>query len=184
MAVPRLTDPSLSCLAVIDIQEKFGPAMPGFLGIATAAGKLVSGCVLAGTHVLATEQYPKGLGATVEVVKQALGDRAIMEKTSFSCAGVPEFMKALKSTGAKNTILCGVETHVCVCQTGLDLIEAGYNVFVVVDAVSSRRRTDHETALRRLEKSGAIPVTVESVLFELLGNARHPAFRQIQAIVK
>jgi nicotinamidase-related amidase len=120
----------------------------------------------------------------VEQVKGHLGEETPMEKTSFSCTGAEGFWDRIRHLGVDTVIVCGIETHVCVNQTVHALLEGGLKVHVVVDAVGSRKRLDHETALRKIELAGAIPSTVEMCLFELLGDAKREWFRQIQQLVK
>jgi nicotinamidase-related amidase len=181
---PAILDASQTCLIAVDLQEKFRPAIAGFDSIAHGVGRLIDGCRLLDVPILATEHYPRGLGVTVEPVKTALPEGCIIEKTSFSCMGVDSFPQRLKATGAKQVVVCGVETHVCVNQTVHDLITMGFAVHVPVDLVGSRKTVDHETALRKMEMSGAVLTTLEMLLFEMLKGAGHPKFREIQKLVK
>ncbi len=181
---PRLLDPKATALLVIDVQERFRSAIAEFDSMAAGCAKLVRAFRLLGLPVLVTEQYPKGLGHTVAEVKEALGPAEIPEKTAFSsmgCAGVPERLQAL---GAQSILACGIETHVCVQQTVHDLLAAGYPVQVAVDAVQSRHAADREVALRRMEAAGAVLTTTEMAAFELLADARHPRFKEVQALFK
>jgi len=174
-----------TCLVVIDIQEKFGPAVAGFDAVAAAAARLIAGCRMLAVPVIATEQYPRGLGPTVAQVREALGiDVPIIEKTSFSCAGAPGFTDRLNQSGANTVVVCGVETHVCVNQTVQDLLRSGFGVHVARDAVGSRTTIDHETALEKMRQAGAVITTVETCLFELVGDAKHPKFKDVQRLVK
>jgi nicotinamidase-related amidase len=134
--------------------------------------------------ILVTEQYPKGLGSTVPELRAALAPGAIPEKTAFSsygCAGLPE---ALRATGARCVLACGIETHVCVNQSVHDLLAAGYAVHVAADAVESRRASDREAGLRKMERSGAVLTSCEMAAFELLRDAKHPRFKEVQALFK
>ena len=128
-----------------------------------------------------TEQYPQGLGTTAAPLA-ALLPRPVT-KMSFSCCGAGGFALALPP-GRGALVLCGLETHVCVLQTALDLLARGYAVFVAVDAVASRHPIDHDTALRRLEAAGAILTTSEAVLFEWCGTADHPRFQDVRKLVR
>lgn len=148
------------------------------------ACKLVQVARLLKLPILVTEQYPKGIGPTCSDIKQALGDAPVIEKLSFSGCGVEPFWTAWKSFQRPNAIVCGVETHVCVQQTVLDLIEHGQSVFVLADAVGSRRTQDYEHALRRMHDAGAIVTTTESVIFELLERAGTPEFKEVLKLVK
>jgi nicotinamidase-related amidase len=147
-----------------------------------------------------TQQYTRGLGATVAPILAALtealpGDKdgagtvpaaefAPVEKTSFSAMGEPEFARRLKACGKKNVLVCGVEAHVWLLQTVLDLLAEGFDVFFVSDALSSRKRSDAEAAFRRMAAAGAVETTCESVLFELLEGAGKSGFKQISGLVK
>ena len=137
-----------------------------------------------GLTVVATEQYPRGLGATVGPVKNALAGCDVIEKTAFSCTGAPGFSERIRLAGIRQVIVCGVETHVCVNQTVCALLIQEYEVFVAADAVGSRKSIDHETALRRMEQAGAVLTTVEMSLFEMMGDARHTKFKEIQSLIK
>ncbi|HZN59732.1 MAG TPA: hydrolase [Planctomycetota bacterium] len=184
---PSVLDPAASALLVVDIQERFRAAMAAFEEMLSGSRKLVTAFRSLGLPILVTEQYPKGLGRTVPEILQALGEPApgeIGEKTTFSsfgCAGVPERLARL---GTRSVLVCGIETHVCVHQSVQDLLAAGYKVHVAADAVGSRRAFDRESALRRMERSGAVVTTCEMACFELLRDARHPKFKDVQALFK
>lgn len=172
-------------LVAIDFQERLMPAMKNSQEIEEKMVKLSQGFVVLGLPILTTQQYTKGLGETLASIKGAMGGNfKPIEKTSFSAMGEPEFVKALEATGRKTIVLTGVEAHVCVQQTALDLIEAGYHVFLVNDVISSRDNTDKKYAQRRISEAGGIGTTYEAVLFELVGGAREDGFKQISAIVK
>ena len=104
-------------------------------------------------------------------------------KTAFSCCGAAGFLADLRSTGRPNVVLAGIETHVCVLHTALDLLDAGFAVFLPIDAVGSRHRLDHDTAIRRLERAGCVPTTAEGVAFEWVGDAAHPRFKAVSRLV-
>jgi nicotinamidase-related amidase len=187
-------------LAAIDPQERLIPAMYDAEELLGRSEKLIRGCRILGVPVLVTQQYTRGLGATVGVLAAALtealpadkdGAGAVgptefvpVEKTSFSAMGEPEFARRLKESGRKNILLCGVEAHVCVLQSALDMIEGGFNVFFVSDCIASRKRGDADAAFRRMAAAGATWTTYESALFELLEGARESGFRQISGLVK
>ncbi len=181
---PRLLHPEATALIVVDVQERFRSAIAEFEAMAAGCVKLVRAFRFLDLPILVTEQYPKGLGHTAGELKEALGPTEIPEKTAFSsmgCSGVPERLQAL---GAQSLLVCGIETHVCVQQTVHDLLAAGYPVHVAVDAVQSRRASDREIALRRMESAGTILTTTEMAAFELLADARHPRFKEVQALFK
>jgi len=181
-------------LVGIDFQERLMPAMKDKEELEAAAVKLVKGCRVLGVPILMTQQYTKGLGPTVAAITAALtepvGEEAKaeeflpIEKTSFSAMGEPAFVEALEKLGRKTVIISGIEAHVCVQQTVIDLLEKGYTVFVAYDGVSSRSGIDKEYAKRRMSEAGAVSATCESILFELLRGAKEPGFKQISAIVK
>jgi isochorismate hydrolase len=134
--------------------------------------------------ILITEQYPKGLGKTVPEIKMELGSILPIEKVSFSCCGVETFNDQLSQLGRKQVILTGIETHVCVLQTAGDLIQKGYEVHVVADAICSRRKLDWETGLRWMEKRRAMISTTEIIAFQLLKEAGTEEFRRLSKLLK
>jgi nicotinamidase-related amidase len=172
-------------LVVIDIQDKLRPAIASFDAVITEAVRLVRAFGILRMPVIATEQYPKGLGSTVKPIVDALPPQtAPLVKNCFSCCGAEEFIDRLERTGITTLVLCGVETHVCIYQTALDLIARGHTVIAIANAMASRREPDHATALRRIELSGGIIMTVEMLLFDLLRTADAPDFREIHKLVK
>jgi len=181
---PELLSRDESVLVVVDYQEKLMPHIYGKEAILGKAGLLLFAAETLGVPVLATEQYPKGLGGTVPEVRGAIPSFAPVEKNCFSCAGEPEFSRRLAALGRKQVILMGVETHVCVGQTALELAAKGNSVYIVVDASGSRRPLDAQTALRRLESVGIGLVTAEGVVFEWLRRAGTDEFKKISVRVK
>ncbi len=174
-------DRNRAALVVIDVQEAFRKAVPAFELIGSAVGTLVRGAGELGVPVIVTEQYPKGLGATVPEIAEHLPDEARrLEKVRFSACGAEGFDLA----GRDQAIVCGIEAHVCVAQTVLDLLESGTDVQLVADAVGSRSESDAALALRRAERAGATLTSVEAVLFELLGSSDAPEFKAVQELVK
>lgn len=173
-------DPARAALVVVDLQERFAGAIEGWEPIVQRASVLGRAAALTGIPAIVTEQYPKGLGPTVEPVATALEGVMPLEKTDFPATRADGFDLA----GRDQALVCGVETHVCVLQTVLDLLSRGTEVHVVVDATGSRSAVDRETALERMALAGAIPTTVEAAGFELIGSADHPAFRDFQALIK
>ncbi|GAB1475782.1 hydrolase [Bacillota bacterium] len=171
-------------LVLVDFQERLMPAMKGHGDLEEAVVKLVKGCRILEVPILVTQQYTKGLGPTIPRIHEALGDYEPVEKTAFSAMGEPVFKEVLKKTGRKTVILAGIEAHVCVLQTALDLIDAGYTVFLVNDCVASRSNSDRKFAQRRIAESGAVGTTYESVLFEILKGAREEGFKEISSLVK
>ena len=178
-AIPRLR-PENSVLVVIDIQEKLLAKMPDAAALVRDAGFLIDVANLLEVPVRATEQYPKGLGPTHPDILRRLPGTS--EKTAFSCCGAGTFLEELKMLQRPNVVLVGMEAHVCVLQTALDLLEAGLHVFVPVDGVQSRGEADRDAALSRLERAGTIPTSVESVAFEWMRDSTHPHFRAISKL--
>jgi nicotinamidase-related amidase len=177
-------------LVVIDIQEKLIRAMAEEDELTARTEKLVKGFAALGLPMIFTQQYTKGLGETIEPVKAATADAdgkadfSFVEKLSYSVMGAPEFVSLLEASGKKQIVVCGIEAHVCVQQSVQSFLEAGYDVFVAVDATSSRNRLDKRAALRRVGVAGAVITTAEAVLFELIATAEHPKFKAISKIVK
>ncbi len=181
IAIPRLT-PANSTLVVVDIQDRLLAKIPNGDDLVRNAGFLLDVATLLGVEAVATEQYPKGLGPTALAIARRLPPNP-PAKTAFSCCGAAGFLADLRAGGRPNAILVGMETHVCIAQTAMDLLEAGLTVFLPVDALATRHLVDHATALRRLERAGAIPTTVEAVAFEWLGDAAHPQFKAVSRLV-
>ncbi len=181
----RLLTSQQALLLVVDVQERLLAAMDHPERLAHKVTSLVRACGRLDVPVVVFEQYPKGLGHTAGAILEALppGVR-VLEKTAFGCLGDAGIRDALAASGRRQVVVCGMETHVCVNQTVHQLLASGYQVHVAQDAVASRHKRDYKTALVRMEQSGAIPSSVEMVLFELLGDARHEAFKEIQALVK
>lgn len=171
-------------LVMIDFQERLMPAMKDHDELEDAIVKLVRGVRVLDVPIIVTQQYTKGLGPTVKPIADALGDFTPIEKTDFSAAAELDFLEMLNASKKTTVVLCGIETHVCVAQTALILLELGYDVFLVEDCVSSRSKSDKKSAIGRMIQAGARPVTVEGVLFELLGTAKAPEFKEISQIVK
>ena len=169
-----------SLLCVVDIQERLLPAIPTGPQVVAMAGRLADAAALLGVQSLLTEQYPQGLGPTPPDLAAKLP--AAHTKMAFSCCGSESFTNAM-TDDIESVLLCGLETHVCIQQTALDLLARGLTVFIAVDAVGSRHPLDHEIALRRLEASGAILTTTEAVLFEWVRSAEHPQFQAVRRLV-
>lgn len=177
-------DRSKSVLVLVDVQEKLLAAMPDPAGLAARTETLLRGCQVLGVPVIHTEQVPDKLGPTIPAIRARLDDRPAIAKSVFSCFRQREFEDRLDAGGWTQVILAGVESHVCVLQTAFDLIAEDYAVCVVADAVASRRAGDLALALRAMEQAGAALAGVESVLFQLLGSAEDPAFREIHRLIR
>jgi len=179
---PELMSAADTALVVIDMQERLVPFIADQARVVWNVRRLIDGAKILGLPVLGSEQYPSGLGPTVGDIAARLGP--VPGKLSFSCAGSPEFIEALQRAGAGKLLVCGVESHVCVQQTVLDLIAGAWRVYVAVDAVGSRFAVDYQTALRRMELAGATLTTTEAALFEWCQVAGSPQFKQISALAK
>ena len=171
-------------LLVIDIQERLAAAMGERERVVANAGHLIAAAKLLGVPVVATEQYPKGLGPTVPDLLAALAPAPAIVKMTFDCCGEPTFAPALEQTGRSTVIVCGMEAHVCVLQTVLGLLGNGLNVHVAADAVCSRNPENARIALELQRDAGAVITCTETVLFQLLGRAGSPEFKEIQARIR
>lgn len=174
-----------SFIVVIDIQQRLLAAMPQAVGeqVVRATEVLLQAADVLNIPVVATEQYPKGLGATVETLQSHLSPASQIEKTCFSCASADDFMATLRASHRRQVILTGMEAHVCVLQTALALLAQGFQVFVVEDAVCSRSQKNQDNAMQRLRQAGVIITNTESVLFEWLADAKHPEFRKLSKLI-
>lgn len=178
----------------IDFQERIMPAMKNHEELEETTVKFIKGCRIMNVPILVTQQYTKGLGATTPAIVQALTESlsedipavefSHIEKTSFSAMNEPAFVEALEALGKKTVMIGGIEAHVCVQQTVIDLLESGYSVFVINDCVSSRTNTDKKYSQRRMSESGAMGTTYEAAVFELCGGAKEQGFKQISNLVK
>ncbi len=172
-------------LLVVDVQEKLFPFVDRSQEIAGKMIQAIRGFQIFDLPVIATEQYPEGLGPTILTIKDPLGDKQFFyPKTSFSCYRDAQIKAAIEATERKQWVLVGIETHVCILQTAKDLIAAGHEVVVLNDAVSSRSLYDFSTALAELRDCGARLSSTESILFELLADAKAPEFKAISDLIK
>ena len=179
---PRLMSRNDTALLVIDVQERLLPSIRHREALVFNIGRLIRGARVLGVPVAATEQYPRGLGPTVAAIAEGLAD--IPSKTLFSCGECPGIFSRWRMEGRGRVLVTGIEAHVCVAQTVLDLLADDWLVYVAVDAISSRFPQDMETALRRLECEGAILTTVEAALFEWCEQAGTSEFKQISRLVR
>jgi nicotinamidase-related amidase len=171
-----------SAVVVIDVQDKLLAKIPTAAELVRNAGFVLDVAAALSVPVRATEQYPKGLGPTTAEIARRLPS-PVPAKTAFSCCGAGTFLEELEMLRRPNVVLVGMETHVCVAQTALDLLHAGLHVFLPVDALAARGSLDHDVALRRLEHAGAVLTTAEAVAFEWLRDAAHPQFKAVSALV-
>lgn len=173
-----------SCLLVVDIQARLVPSMAAPQAVVDNAGVLVKVANRLRVPVLASEQYPRGLGPTVPEVASLLPPDATVEKLAFSCLGDEAFVRRFAGIGRDQAVVNGIEAHVCVLQTVEDLLARDIETFVVADATSSRTERNHAAAMERLRDAGARMVTTEMVVFEWLAKAGTPAFKELSALIK
>lgn len=175
-----------SLVLIIDIQEKLMAMLNQGIKeqMLNKAPKLVHAARILGINTLVTEQYPKGLGGTIEEIKRELNEYHPMEKTAFNALMEPGYAETIKSLGKKQVIICGIEAHICVYQTAAKLLEEGYEVFVLKDLCASRNKVEFECAMDLLKSLGAKITCLEIVLFEWLKTAKNPCFKEIQGLIK
>lgn len=173
-------DPERTALVVVDVQEAFRKAIPDFDRVANATATLIEGAEAIGIPIVVTEQYPKGLGETVPEVADHLPDGTKpLEKVCFSATDAEGFDLG----GRDQALVCGIETHVCVNQTTLALLDSGVEAQVAEDAVGSRFEQNKRVGLHKMERAGAVMTSVETALFELLGKAGTDEFKQVQQLI-
>lgn len=181
MTTNRRLRPENSVLVVIDIQDKLLAKIPMATTLVQNAGFMLDVAALLDVPIRATEQYPKGLGPTTAEIARRLPQT--IAKTAFSCCGAGTFLEELEMLQRSNIVLVGMETHVCVMQTAFDLVEAGLHIFLPVDALATRFAVDHDQALRRMERAGAILTSSEAIAFEWLRDSTHPKFKAVSQLV-
>lgn len=181
---PKILQREKTALLVIDIQERILPVIFEYERVIENTLKLVNGFKILNLPIYFTEQYTKGLGTTESKIKYALEGIEVIQKMTFSCFGAGDLFEQLKKKGIEQIVVCGVEAHVCVLQTVLDLLAQDLQVHVAADAVSSRRKFDYEIALRRMESNGAEVTLAESVLFELLNICGTDEFKAVSKLIK
>jgi nicotinamidase-related amidase len=179
---PLLMSSTNTALVVIDVQERLVPLIGNHLRIIWNISRLIDCAELLQVRTLATEQYPKGLGHTTGALASRLTD--IHEKRVFSCRECSHQFETLQTDGIDNLLLAGIESHVCVQQTALDMLSQGFNVFVAVDATGSRNKIDHENAIVRMQMSGVTTTTTESVMFEWCESSTHAQFKAVSKLVQ
>lgn len=173
-----------TALLIIDIQERIFRVMLNSELLIQNTLKLIEGFKILGSPIYITEQYPKGLGETEPKIKESLNEIVPIQKMSFSCSGAGDLFNILRTKNLKQIVIAGIECHVCVQQTALDLIENGFQVSLAADACSSRKEMDYVLALERMRHSGIIVTTTEAILFEMLNVCGTDEFKQISKIVK
>ena len=177
-------DANDAVFCLVDVQERLYPHMTNKEEVEKNLVTLVKGLQLHEIPFIVNEQYKKGIGETIPSLRELVDSYPHFEKTTFSCCKNEPTMEALKAANKKFVIVAGIETHVCVLQTCIDLLEAGLQPVLVTDCVTSRKQKDTDMALQRLIQAGVVPTTYESLLFELTVNAKHPQFKEISKLVK
>jgi nicotinamidase-related amidase len=169
---------------VIDIQEKLFPVMAEKENLLSSCVKLLEGLGLLGIPTVFTQQYSRGLGQTIKEISALYPSFTYVEKSTFSCLDEPVYADYLQCSGKTNIVIAGIESHVCVLQTAVDLREKGYNPLVIADCISSRNLAEKQIALNRFMQEGIRVSTVESILFELTRSAATTEFKSISKIIK
>ena len=182
-SIPRLRRDDVA-VVLVDVQEKFVPMLFQRERMVRNCTLLIKAARVMGLPIVVAEQYPQGLGQTVPELREAMGRIKPIEKMTFSTFGCGEFASALEETERNQLLICGIESHVCVIQTVMDALERDYEVFVSMDAVTSRTQLNWEAGVRRVRSLGGILVTTEMAIFELLHTAEAPEFREVQGFIK
>lgn len=183
---PDILTPENTALLVVDFQEKLLAAFEpeAVEQVTKNAAKFVKFAKIYGMPILYTEQYPKGLGRTVETVKAELEAHEPIEKTEFSCFGNEAFATALADQHVDAVVITGIEAHICVAQTALDALHAGYKTHVLVDAVQSRKPAEYEMGIAKLRSAGAVLTSTEAAMYEVMFKAGTPEFKQALELIK
>ncbi|HEX7897389.1 MAG TPA: isochorismatase family protein [Planctomycetota bacterium] len=184
MGHPRLLRREDAALVLVDLQDRLHREVVRKDAVAAAATKLAAAAKILGVPVVLAEHAAKAFGSTIEPVRNALASYAPVHKMVFSCFGSEEFRSKLAALGRKQILAAGFETHICLCQTALDALDAGYQVHVARDASSARSEESHAAGLEKMAGAGVIPATAESAIYELLGRAGTDEFRAILPLIK
>jgi nicotinamidase-related amidase len=173
-----------SILLLVDIQERLLPVIHDREGVLAEIVRLASGAALLSVPTIVTEQYPKGLGPTVAPVLAAAAGARVLTKSTFACGGDAAIIEAIRALDRGTVVIAGLEAHICVLQTALDLRARGFGVHVVADAAGARFPRNHAVAMERMARAGATVTCVESVLFEWMGRCDAPEFKAVQALLE
>ena len=177
-------DPNQTQTLVVDIQEKLYPHIYKKEKVLENSIKLIKGLKLLKTPFVLNEQYPKGIGSTITPIKELLNNETVYEKVTFSCCKTDATMEQIRKNSKKFVIVFGIEAHVCVLQSVLDLLEAGFIPVLITDCIGSRKPHNRDSAIQRMIGAGAILATYESILFELCVSAKNEVFKEISKLVK
>lgn len=181
---PKILSKNSTAFLIIDIQKRIFNVMRNKKRVEENTLRLIKGAKTLKIPIYITEQYPDGLGVTLDSINEELSDTSAIQKMTFSCYGAENLFNELKEKRLTQIFVAGIETHVCVQQTALDLLANGFQVNLAVDAVSSRKKTDYQTALKRMQNLGVEITTTEAILFELLDVCGTPEFKEILKIIK
>jgi nicotinamidase-related amidase len=181
---PRLLRREDTVLVLVDLQERLYPEMVRKEAVAANALRLAEAAGILGVPVLLTEHAAKAFGPTIEPLRKVLTSSAPVHKIAFSCFGSEEFRAKLAALGRRQVLAAGFETHICLCQTALDAVDAGYQVHVARDASSARTEESHAAGLEKMAGAGVVPATSETAIYELLGKAGTDEFRKILPLIK
>lgn len=173
-----------STLLIVDVQERLAPVMDEPRRVIVGCATLMVAANRVGVPTLVSEQYVKGLGPTMVDLRDLAPPENFLEKTAFSCAADARILARIEASGRRQVVIAGIEAHVCVLQTALGLKTAGFETFVVAEACSARRKESEAAAWRRLGNAGVGLLTLEMALFEWLGGKDHPAFKDIQRLIR
>ena len=178
-------DAARTALVIIDMQDAFRSSISYFADMAARIALMAHAAQMLNVPVIVTEQYPKGLGRTADVIRAVLpASQEIFEKTAFSSCGARNFNDLLGALETRQVIVCGVEAHVCVNQTTHDLLARGLQVHLLTDCIAARAAQNTEIALAKMQQSGALPSSTEMALFELMRGSDHKHFKTIQKLIK
>lgn len=170
---------------IIDFQERLVPVMENRDKLLHNTEILIKGLKALTIPMIVSQQYTKGIGMTIPIVSDAIGEKfEFQEKISFSCADDEEIIKKITDSGKKNILICGIEAHVCVLQTVIDLLGKGYNIILVEDCIASRKENDRQIAVKRAGAEGALLTTYEAILFELTRFAKTDVFKEVSRLIK
>jgi nicotinamidase-related amidase len=179
-----MLDAKKCCLVVVDVQEKLLRVMQNPEQVVKNCRVLIQIAKALDIPILWCQQYPRALGSTVAPLAELLNECTPMDKLSFSCCGAPDFIRRLEALDIEAAVLCGIESHVCVFQTAMDILHQGLKVHIIADAVGSRTEENRQIGLSRMASSGAVISSTEMFLFELLRTAEHPKFKELSVLIR
>lgn len=180
-----ILDKNKTAFVIIDLQEAFRTVIPDFERIVESVAVAIKGFSILNVPIIVTEQYPRGLGHTASEILDVLpSDTEVIEKTAFSSCGASVFLDKLTALGVTQIVLAGIEAHICVSQTAHDLLFNSFQVHLLIEAIGSRFDHNRQTGIQKMSMNGALPTSIEMALFELMGDAKHKKFKEIQQLIK